>query len=1256
MSNTPKELSPYMSPDSLRRKTQLLKNLIDLHTKKYCGYEDINGSQYEGTVENFGAELLLETRKILLDKPSLKNVSIENTFDFYFDIQYTELIDTYDQQNMLCAVLRKDSLLNRKMRIQFGEITKIRIPRSDSWSDPIVYSDDTYVKTTIPPTITILDQDNNFVENHTLKLTDITGGQTTYFFHIGKETQDFIESIDYDTGILTLKPITNEMCDLPFIWMCINLFKYLPDIGFHNEYIGWDSSFDHSTYDNNPFLTIGTDGHGQALIYPWMTKASCPTNFWFRGIVKVYAEEGFLPNQNSEYNYTTTIKEIRVLVYDFSVDDEIPSTEPVQQLIIKYDNTYAKISLNNFTLDMDVEGVPRTYRWKFKKPEIGDYDYDGTTYNNPYYAYTGLISFHLNTEDWIIQNKRTKLTPGFVVHFDNKYLNEYEGFTQDAVSGIHVDITSDHSDNAVSKKNGVIHNLGDFDGLPTYFKYMIDDDVHRAHVEAYTIKDKLNDVKQNAMDRRTAGVIIDSAIPQNKILELDDSLNINIKYDIDDQTDFAYRTYGDIMSPLNIVSEITYSNNSHFGNSTMSKHANEHKFIYHGGNYFSLNMIGFDPFLETGRVYIISNDGIEYGNNKSIDNPKPDRTFARICDIPTHYSQLIHIKNYAPTFVFDEDYIRTELNFDSTDLNILLSRKYMQHLARLEDKIVFNVDDDLDAFLPYEYVTKRLFPDYVEYDIYIPYSSLNILKGTYDVSDRDYLLYWKSGNGYAVDDTFMFFIGALCIRGKVTSVNIFTGGVTSWEYDNDDYSDKLINVYNLNSLEGYSISTVNVNSNGEGFCVAVGSYSQEKIIHHIDDVYALKLDVYGNVWSWTLNDETQTWNQSYQISGPTIIEDNATYDRYSNRDIFNTKDVFLINTLNPPLRTNTPYWSYGLPTNIIEEVEYNVTDLNIDINSSEDVSQLLSQNAYNKQNAYYVFTINENYQTIMHEIIPSKNHSYTESYILPAYHHLSLTSYYDYTNRFLIDRLYDRTVKNQQPTVYIYDPTFNKSYTMSVICDDMLKKLYEDTFTFKDLLNRKLDKDEMNQIVNNDILKQNVYYYDEFGLDYINRIRETFENMTRSHLIRYIRNNFGNAGFIRYEDDDKFYSYSKDMLVNYIMTNSLYRNDIDNITKTIYQKPNISIFEKIGDNVNDNLPVGGYNVISSEIFDPYVHINSSTIQCELTFIFKLDIEGYDVSSLKGFRITDEHNNDITSSSLLIFNGHLYIANIKNDNVKWIIIK
>ena len=107
MSDKSMEFSQFMSPDSLRKTTQLLKNMYDLHTKRYCGYEDINGCQYVGTVENFGSEMLFETRKLLMNKPPLKNIFIENTFDFYFDIQYSEINRKEKEEKKECICVQR---------------------------------------------------------------------------------------------------------------------------------------------------------------------------------------------------------------------------------------------------------------------------------------------------------------------------------------------------------------------------------------------------------------------------------------------------------------------------------------------------------------------------------------------------------------------------------------------------------------------------------------------------------------------------------------------------------------------------------------------------------------------------------------------------------------------------------------------------------------------------------------------------------------------------------------------------------------------------------------------------------------------------------------------------------------------------------------------------------------------------------------------------------------------------------------------
>ena len=45
----------YGSPDSLRQFLQLSKKFYQLHTRKNFGYEDCDGLQYSGSIQNMGA-------------------------------------------------------------------------------------------------------------------------------------------------------------------------------------------------------------------------------------------------------------------------------------------------------------------------------------------------------------------------------------------------------------------------------------------------------------------------------------------------------------------------------------------------------------------------------------------------------------------------------------------------------------------------------------------------------------------------------------------------------------------------------------------------------------------------------------------------------------------------------------------------------------------------------------------------------------------------------------------------------------------------------------------------------------------------------------------------------------------------------------------------------------------------------------------------------------------------------------------------
>lgn len=76
-------------------------------------------------------------------------------------------------------------------------------------------------------------------------------------------------------------------------------------------------------------------------------------------------------------------------------------------------------------------------------------------------------------------------------------------------------------------------------------------------------------------------------------------------------------------------------------------------------------MMLFDPY--DGRIYAMTNDDPEYTNNEIRPNPLPERTVARIGDIPTRITQLLNDINY----INDPDYNHTDNNFTNSNRFIL---------------------------------------------------------------------------------------------------------------------------------------------------------------------------------------------------------------------------------------------------------------------------------------------------------------------------------------------------------------------------------------------------------------------------------------------------------------------------------------------------------------------------------------------------------------------------------------------------------
>lgn len=1261
----PMEFSPYMGPDALRQMNYLNKNLYDIHTKRFCGYEDINGSQYEGTVENWGSELLLEARKILLDKPSLKNIFIENTMDFYFDIEYSGFTNTYDQENMLCAILRKDVFLsNRTYRIKFTNVEHIWIPRAESSSDPEVFSDE-FIHSSYPPVLLVTKEDST-IEEIPLVLTDIDGGNTEYYFHVGKETDDMYDADVYpdaNNTFITL-PITDAMYGRACFWMCINLLKTFPPVIMNgNELL------------DKKFLTIGTDGHDRSYLYPIFNYSSDDIDV-SKYIVKVVPvkEDSFIDNASAEYNYTATVGEIHILEYD-SIPPIIPGVNvpaPLSDTVITYVHGYVKMSL--YKKDTTVTDE---YSWNFRTPIQGDYDYDGRTYWNKCYAWTPLSSFinNMNDEEAISLKKIPLLRVRFN---DDSYLTRYEGLCENAYAGIHVDVTSDYSNNGVSKNNGTIHNLGDFDGLPSYFQTMIDDTIHRAHLEVYSIRDRLNKRNQSAMDKQTAGILIDTAIPQNELQKVNASAPVVIKYDWDNQFDrnYIYNPDDPNISQTNNVCELAYVDEDTFANTKIPRYTGCSKFVYHGNRTFSLGMMGFDPEKEMGRVYIVSNDKASYDNNETSNKPKAPLTFARICDIPTEFSQLTNIKGVAPTVVIDSEYVRTECNFSVEDKDIIYNRKNQSHIL----PFTWGINNSMMVWPSYmppasANVTSAMnerFPRYTHLNDFIDISADSAM----------YTINGSGGTGYEVNDEFIMYIGGICMRGIIKTVD--DGHVTSFKFLPDEtdvptISDHYVVRSNLGDrISSYETTTTVGSGSGLVITLTISEFRWNQTAMrpadtdplYIDDVWAFYKDTYGNIWvyEYEYNEDSQTYSfvRKEQITGATIYENTNDSGKLPN-ELGTFTDVFIKNTINPISSTLSENTTLPIPYSYSSTSMSDVPGDDEHIFTDEDLSDYIISSNKNKQDTVFVYGepgYSSRWKTLISYSWGYDNQQ--ESFTPGPFQDLNLPRYYNKSNKMKFD-----VVNGTQPSLFIFDPTSETIETTSYISKDVAYVVSTKPILLSELITS-LDNDDENPEIPGVVVEEggyatltrNVYINNEYDDSDITAKREYLSMLTREALVDKLLLEYPDSLPAKYEGTP--YQYSKPMLIDFFMQNTLTLgrssgNEGFKYTEgpeSIYRKPLTRLFRQKDDRITDrsgnpigDQPKGSYKEISTEIFNTNVKLDSNNKTAKPWNVFRLDITG--TPNLDGLRMYDELNNDITDSTILIVNGLMYIATEEFGSIVWV---
>ena len=1271
--------SPYVSPDTVRQKLHLDQSLYELHTKRYFGREDINGLQYVGTVENFGSEMLLETRKLRMLRPPLNDIICNQYMQKYFRLEYADEIDTYNQQNLIACILKKDVLLSyndnvfREARIVFQNIKRKRILRSRYLSDDKVVNRLYFETSTIPVLKYYIGSD---VYEYPLSAYDVNGNAPTYYFALtincvslngvfdGEITDDewrrtFIDpDMSSDDTLYTL-PLTDDMCDIPFIWMTLPMYRTLPSYSITGNVDG----------NQDPLLEIGTNGHFKSYLYPMAySKDNLPplpsgVESDLKGwSIRVFARNNqFVDGEYPDTNLNVDIEKIQ-FIYGIKLSYRDPVTEEgihnlntftpdyVYTMTIP-ENEHVRITLTDydqFNWSKDI------IRWRFRRAKEDEWDYDGMLFKNPVYAYLYDIDSFFCNNSWVglrhvytpqIQRGIQTMYHLFEVKFDHAYWEQFGGMIENAVSGIHIDYTSDFTEHAVDKKNGTIHEFGDFDGLPYYYSNYQTRDTKRPRVTLYANRDNINSPKHDAMNQQTAALFVDGSIPQRKLQDVSVDLTPIIHY----AYGRLYRTIGEPESIYNSASDMIWIKGRRISDTHNEIYeGNTHNLIYHGNRSFSLSVIGLNPVNEIARVYSATNDPAYYENNGASSCKKPERTMARICDIPTEYSQITHISGISPTFIMDPYYIHSDCDYTIDDQDRIWNLNRDDHYAYgqspLLRRYVFEDIDDLDEWIS---------PTYLENH----YSRLTNLNAFMDMrracktslTPEDYVpgvgYHWtivNPGENYVNGSVFMFYIGGIATVGDVL-LHSTPSYSPAEDYVNRYDEKRLIHIANLSNRDQEYNTTV-TRKCGSGMTLRIDIDddvwdSLQPTSTLLSNIYTYKKDASGNLWTW--NYINGSWQRGTQLTGPIVYEN--IYDEESSRDDRQIVPAMMHNILQKRPCKQCDADAY----HEIASITYiPIEDYMEDIDTF-DVSNLLHQYGLNYQESYFTLTksIFTAEVTVYQSDNPGGNDEVT---MLPKNHMYTEYEHFNKTNTLvadmeLVDGIY-QIPNDKQPTLSVYSPYVKTIVETDDVASDVHIWSYERDITFMDVSSSLITFD-----VDEGRLSKTIYRYDGYQIPEQVQNLNSILNGSVDTMLAYILRVFGeDSEPIRYRDT--VYAYTQSMLRNYILQNIDYQptycpNMKQNLLpiKRYRAKGDIVVEKRNTTYVGiGEQPSGRYIEATSTIYHSNMHAQSdqTTLIASPLFVFRLDTI---VSDLNLFRMYDDMTgDDISEYVLLVYNHALYI--------------
>ena len=357
---------------------------------------------------------------------------------------------------------------------------------------------------------------------------------------------------------------------------------------------------------------------------------------------------------------------------------------------------------------------------------------------------------------------------------------------------------------------------------------------------------------------------------------------------------------------------------------------------------------------DIGRVYVLSNDDLEYRNNSLEDFPKPARTAARICDIPTSVMQLSGTTGLSPDPIVDKKYVRTEAMYTEADKNRLynvIASRWVKPTALtvngnpVHEELGFNNKFAFESYIESDgtFVNTLEAVDLIDHNNFRYIENLNPYV---DVSKIHISNISSPGKNYNVNDTGVTVVGGYSFTYIVEEVDD-VGGVTKLSLVPDDRASS-INLSNFDMSSATSeisavYGTSPTSGNGSGL-----KYQFYIEYEYYQSIITKKGDVFDDLFAF-VREPSGLYVYQYQVNKNSSSSPKA--GKWVKGQCISEYEITSIDKKNGGVSTSEAYINSILPS---------VRDLPISLhNNNEDPTTIVAL-----QTASFINVIDKNHTPV----------------------------------------------------------------------------------------------------------------------------------------------------------------------------------------------------------------------------------------------------------------------------------------------------